>query len=64
MNYNQEVASNYPGLDGSAGEDQPALLAKLLPGYTPVFGIATDVLADHGRRRLFGDMILSRLPAA
>ena len=58
----QEVASNFPGLDGSAGEDQPALLAQMLPGYTPVFGIATDVLADDGARRLFGNMILSRLP--
>ena len=58
----QEVASNFPVLDGSAGEDQPALLAQMLPGYTPVFGIATDVLADDGARRLFGNMILSRLP--
>ena len=42
----QEVASNYPGLAGGAAEDQPALLARLLPGYTPAFGAATDVLAD------------------
>ena len=58
----QEVASNYPGLPGSRGEDQPVLLAQLLPGYTPVFGVATDVLAGDGSRRLFGNMILSRLP--
>jgi endonuclease/exonuclease/phosphatase family metal-dependent hydrolase len=58
----QEVASNCPGLAGSAGEDQPALLARALPGHTPVFGAATDVLADDGSRRLFGNMILSRLP--
>ncbi len=105
----QEVASNWPGLPGSAGEDQPALLAQLLPGYTPLYGIATDVLAADGSpanskqgsrlrdanvresgaapssagvasvpgvtslkltrvppcdgaRRLFGNMILSRLP--
>ena len=58
----QEVASNYPGLEGSAGEDQPALLAQLLPGYTPVFGIATDVLAGSGSRGQFGNMILTRLP--
>jgi endonuclease/exonuclease/phosphatase family metal-dependent hydrolase len=65
----QEVASNYSGLPGSGGEDQPALLAQLLPGYTPVFGIATDVWAAagavppcEGGRRLFGNMILSRLP--
>lgn len=58
----QEVAANYAGLAGSAGENQPALLARLLPDYTPAFGIATDVRADDGSRRLFGNMILSRLP--
>ena len=58
----QEVASNMPGLAGSAGEDQPALLAQLLPGYTPVFGVATDVFSTDRSRRLFGNMILSRLP--
>jgi endonuclease/exonuclease/phosphatase family metal-dependent hydrolase len=58
----QEVASNYPGLPGSHGEDQPALFARLLPGYTAVFCAATDVGADDGSRRLFGNMILSRLP--
>ena len=75
----QEVAANYPGLEGSAGEDQPALLAHLLPGYTPIFAVATDVLAENGAsasnlqdgagreraaRRLFGNMILSRPPVA
>jgi endonuclease/exonuclease/phosphatase family metal-dependent hydrolase len=105
----QEVASNFPGLAGSTGEDQPAVLARLLPGYTPAFGAGTDVLAEDGApasreqgsrlrdatgresgaapssagvasisgvtspkgapvppsdgaRRLFGNMILSRLP--
>ena len=58
----QEVAANYPGLPGSSGEDQPALLAQLLPGFTPLFGIATDVRAEDSSRRLFGNMILSRLP--
>jgi endonuclease/exonuclease/phosphatase family metal-dependent hydrolase len=58
----QEVASNYPGLPGSRGENQPALFARLLPGYTAVFCAATDVRAGNGSRRLFGNMILSRLP--
>ena len=58
----QEVTSNYAGLPGSSGEDQPALLAQLLPGYTPVFGIGTDVRGPDGGRSLFGNMILSRLP--
>ena len=71
----QEVAASWPGLPGGRGEDQPALLARLLPGYTPIFGIATDVSGidapmagapaashDVAQRRLFGNMILSRLP--
>lgn len=60
----QEIADNYPDplLAGSAGEDQFALLSALLPGYTAVSGIAVDQLGDDGRRRRFGNLILSRLP--
>jgi endonuclease/exonuclease/phosphatase family metal-dependent hydrolase len=63
----QEVARNYPGLDGSSGEDQFALLAGLLPGYTAIEGVAVDVYDSDGgsgraARREFGNMILSRLP--
>lgn len=60
----QEVADNFPAplLAGSAGEDQFAALASLLPEYTPVPGIAVDQRAPDGRRRRFGNMILSRLP--
>jgi endonuclease/exonuclease/phosphatase family metal-dependent hydrolase len=58
----QEVAVNFRDLEGNSGEDQPALLAQLLPGYAPIFGAATDVLGENGTRRLFGNMILSRLP--
>ncbi len=58
----QEVAANFAGLPGSAGEDQPALLARLLPGYTPLFGVATDGVAADGSRRRFGNIMLSRLP--
>ena len=57
----QEVARNFPGLPGGAGEDQPALLAKLLPGYSAIFGVATDMHGNDARRQ-FGNMILSRLP--
>jgi endonuclease/exonuclease/phosphatase family metal-dependent hydrolase len=57
----QEVARNYPGLDGSSGEDQFGLLADLLPGFTAIEGVAVDVRAG-GVRREFGNMILSRLP--
>ena len=58
----QEVASNYPDLPGSSGEDQFALLTGLLPGFTALAGIAVDVLGADGKRSQFGNMILTRYP--
>jgi endonuclease/exonuclease/phosphatase family metal-dependent hydrolase len=58
----QEIASGFDDLPGSAGEDQFALLAELLPGYEPVAGIATDRAGGGGGRRRFGNLLLSRLP--
>jgi len=58
----QEVAVNFPGLPGSHGEDQMAELAAGLPGYTAVYGAATDVPNTHGGRSQFGNAIFSRLP--
>ncbi len=58
----QEVARNFPGLDGSRGEDQFALLAAALPGFECVEGTAVDVRAPDGSRRQFGNAIFSRLP--
>lgn len=58
----QEVAVNFPGLAGSRGEDEVAELAARLPGYTPVYGAATDVPDGRGGRKLFGNAIFSRLP--
>jgi endonuclease/exonuclease/phosphatase family metal-dependent hydrolase len=60
----QEIADNFPDpeLGGSRGEDQFAELAALLPGYTAVPGVAVDQPGRDGRRRRFGNMILSRLP--
>jgi endonuclease/exonuclease/phosphatase family metal-dependent hydrolase len=60
----QEVAANFPALKGSAGEDQFALLAALLPGFTPVVATPVDIAGADGSRRTFGNMILSRLPVA
>jgi endonuclease/exonuclease/phosphatase family metal-dependent hydrolase len=62
----QEIANNFPDprLRGSRGQNQFAELARLLPGYMPVPGIAVDVPAENGQRRHFGNMILSRLPVA
>jgi len=60
----QEIADNYPDprLAGSDGEDQFARLAALLPNYTAIPGVAVDQPGDDGRRRRFGNMILSRVP--
>jgi endonuclease/exonuclease/phosphatase family metal-dependent hydrolase len=58
----QEVADGFPGLPGSSGEDQFSILASLLPGFHALAGTAVDTLAPDGRRRRFGNLLLSRLP--
>ena len=60
----QEIADNYPDprLGGSDGDDQFARLAELLPDCMAIPGVAVDQPGDGGRRRRFGNMILSRLP--
>ncbi len=63
----QEVAANFPGLPGSRGENQFAVFASLLPGFTPIPGAPVDLIAgagakNRGERRAFGNLILSRLP--
>jgi endonuclease/exonuclease/phosphatase family metal-dependent hydrolase len=56
----QEVADNFPGLEGNDDRDQFAELAKLLPEYRCVRGFGLDVAGDDGRRRRFGNVIFSR----
>lgn len=58
----QEVADGFDDLEQHAGENQFAQLAALLPEFAPVEGIAVDLPGQNGRRRRFGNMILSRLP--
>lgn len=58
----QEVAVNFAALDGSAGEDQVTAIAGVMPAYTPVYGSGIDVAAGDGRRRYFGNVILTRYP--
>ncbi|MGH8631870.1 MAG: endonuclease/exonuclease/phosphatase family protein [Burkholderiales bacterium] len=58
----QEVAANFAELEGSRGEDQVQELARSLPGYSVHFATATDVDDGSGGRRLFGNLIASRLP--
>jgi endonuclease/exonuclease/phosphatase family metal-dependent hydrolase len=58
----QEVSDNFPELRGSRGANQFAELAGLLPGYAAVEGVALDIPDGQGRRKRFGNMILSRHP--
>jgi endonuclease/exonuclease/phosphatase family metal-dependent hydrolase len=61
----QEVAVNYPRLDGDASHDQPEILRSLLPGFDVFFGAAVDELSPDGvSRQRFGNLIASRLPVA
>lgn len=56
----QEVSSDFAKHDG--GADQSAELAKLLPGYMPVFRPAIETVDRAGGLHRFGNMTLSRLP--
>ena len=58
----QEVADNFPELQGSRGENQFAELAALLPAYTAIEGVALDAPDASGRRQRFGNMLFSRYP--
>ena len=60
----QEVADNFPAprLAGNDAGDQFTELAALLPGYAAFPAVAVDHPAEGGKRRRFGNMILSRLP--
>jgi endonuclease/exonuclease/phosphatase family metal-dependent hydrolase len=56
----QEVADNFPALQGNDERDQFAELRALLPEYRAVQGYGVDVLGEGGRRKRFGNMIFSR----
>lgn len=58
----QEIARNFPGLEGSRGEDQLQALAAALPDHSAFFVAATDVDDGKGGRSEFGNLILTRLP--
>lgn len=60
----QEIAVDYPRLEGNAGHDQPALLAGLLPGFQLFFGAAVDEFDAQGQRHRFGNLVATRLPVA
>jgi len=58
----QEVADNFPKLEGNDDRDQFAEYARLLPGFTLVAAPAVDVAGDGARRRRFGVAIYTRYP--
>lgn len=58
----QEVAENMPDLEGQGGANQFAELAALLPEHRPIAGAGVETFDAAGRRRRFGNLILSRLP--
>lgn len=62
----QEVARGMPEAGGGHGDgdgaDQVAEIAAFFPGYVPVFGAALDREGGAGRRRQFGNLLLSRRP--
>jgi len=58
----QEVSDNFPELLENDGADQFAAFARLLPDYTAIDGAALDVADGTGRRKRFGNMLLSRYP--
>ncbi|MFJ5368360.1 endonuclease/exonuclease/phosphatase family protein [Bosea sp. CER48] len=60
----QEVAANFPDLDGNDRTDQFALFSELLPGFTAIEAIGVDVPDAEGGRKRFGNLLLSRLPVA
>jgi endonuclease/exonuclease/phosphatase family metal-dependent hydrolase len=60
----QEVSDNFSDLKGNNGANQFSELARLLPDYTAVEGVALDIPDGAGGRRRFGNMIFSRFPVA
>ena len=58
----QEVSAGHDQLSGCDGSDQFEQLAERLHAYEPFAGVATDTLGPAGKRRRFGNMLLSRLP--
>ena len=55
----QEVADGFADLEQHAGENQFAHLAALLPEFIPVEGVAVDLPGPSGRRRRFGNDLLT-----
>ena len=60
----QEIADNFTELEGSDGGDEFSDLAEmLLPEYRLYAGFGVDAAAEGGRRRRFGNAIITRYTA-
>ena len=60
----QEIADNFPGLEGSGSADQFSELAELLlPEFRLYAAFGVDAAADAGGRRRFGNAIATRYTA-
>jgi endonuclease/exonuclease/phosphatase family metal-dependent hydrolase len=61
----QELAVNYPALQGAPAHDQPTLLRSMLPaGWQLFFASAVDEFDTDGRPQRFGNAVATRLPVA
>lgn len=58
----QEIADNYPHLQGQAGLNQAAQIAALLPDFQVFFGAAVHRFTPDGQAQRFGNLIATRLP--
>lgn len=58
----QEIADGFAELDGGAGADQAAEVARRFPDFHPVFRPALEWFDGSAKARRFGNIILSRLP--
>jgi endonuclease/exonuclease/phosphatase family metal-dependent hydrolase len=60
----QEITSGFGGLAGRPGDDQFAELAYMLPDFTVLHAIGADLapVTPGGRRRRFGNALVTRLP--
>jgi endonuclease/exonuclease/phosphatase family metal-dependent hydrolase len=56
----QEVAQNFPEIDGGQGADQVAGFSARFPEHTAFFGPALDRCNGAGPRRRFGNLVLAR----
>ena len=58
----QEVTSGFDDARANDGRDQFAFFAKAFPEYAAISAPALDVAHARGGRKLFGNLVLSRLP--